>query len=143
ESAVDGIEVGGRNLVLDSGKEIVVEGWQVPYDFLLHEIDEHVGKEVVVSLDVKHNEGNVLKSFDFYFAKNLAGIGGFHLFRNAVTNEWTRVHKVITLTQAMVDNVDSVRFRSDGYSGTDRFDLYIRKVQIEKGTNPTDWRPAS
>src|SRR5699024_4656323 len=54
-------------------------------------------------------------------------------------NEWVKISSSDVITKSAVDSHSYVRICLEG-NGT--FEVYFRKIQLEKGTKATDWSPA-
>ena len=159
-SAVNNINVGGRNLILETG---TAKGWAYEtfnkddreftrgtaetkkvYIQSSESFNLEKGKQYTLSFDAKQN-GYVSTSEVFILPKTYATTG-IALHVTGFTTSTTYQHKVITFIPD--DSVTSlkncsVRFDNNGSKthGTKAI-LYIKNIKLEAGNKATDWSPA-
>ncbi|MDO0995378.1 phage tail spike protein [Staphylococcus borealis] len=144
ERKIDGVEVGGRNLLEDSAnikKDINDEMAGLKQFFRVDITNAHdklkLGDTVTISFDVEMEQGNILNVYDTNV--NYDFILGMNTFENIGTKK-QRVNFTKTLIKA---NKNSDKWYLDFYNKGDTDDKYtISNVKIEKGTIATDWTPA-
>ena len=144
--AVDGIEVGGRNLCLASNKEVTKDlstsGTVTTFGYLSDygKTNLTVGTNVVLSFDAKASTAGLK-------------VGGRYI-RNSSGDPVTTVPEVnvVTLTTGWVrytsefsisaTGADRLGFFTGGNTATSGT-VYIRNAKVEIGNKATDWTPAS
>lgn len=129
--AIEDIEVGGRNFVLESHKELS-RNTRLRYA-VSNDILRLAGKEVTISLDIKSTtseSGNVyIMELPSRYVTSQTDIDGF-------TNDWKRFSVVVTANSDISDLTDLTLTLASGS------DVSIRNVKAEKGNKATDWTPA-
>src|SRR5699024_678562 len=140
ETAIDGIEVGGRNLIPDSEKEVEIintttgEKWASTEKFDLEANQTYTfSAEIFIDSNVANSRTQI-----HYLPTN---IDYFTTYRSATPNVWTKITWQFTTTQEKKGAY--IRFDNDG-SKTEGLSSVVkfRKVKLEKGTKATDWTPA-
>lgn len=145
DTQVDNIEVGGRNLLLNSGsrayrKELEDSSsrynqyWFVDITSIDDKIE--VGDLVTISFDVKMTVGTILRTYD----------------RNAIidksigTNRWYNIGsekvRLAYTTEVTASNKGSSRHILAFYNNNNGDKFTIENIKIEKGNKATDWTPA-
>lgn len=149
-TAVDGIEIGGRNLFSGYGEEEIrisdywdgVGGYRTFSNKLTFNPAETVGETYTISLWAKSPNGTT----DLRLYNNNSNPRYFNFYTfltNSLGTEW----EYFTYTFTNVD-------KGDTYSSTDticnRIEIYapaqkgvlVKKIKVEKGNKATDWTPA-
>ncbi len=127
------LEIGGRNLLLDSEKERRANNTilNIPFDYT-----RMVGEGLfTISLEAKINSGDS-GGFDFYFRSN-AAIGEIPPTKEA-NQDWERFSHTWELTRTQIETILTVSVRTTLYQS----DILIRNIKVEKGNKATDWTPA-
>lgn len=143
EQAIDGIEVGGRNYMLNSSEEKYSGSREHMYYGRIDDALENIGEDelITISFDVKASTGDYLMAYNanrrgqWYFVPSPSGT-----FRGIGT-EWVR----LSFQAKVVFDED----RATGETQIEFFGTYdtgntfsIKNVKIEKGNKATDWTPA-
>ena len=152
---IDGISIGGRNLVADTSLNTIYSGVQNPdlgYKdvWSAKTIDIPTGTEYIVSFDAKADENIDIRCFFYSPNTTLTSESstGDHRGDNgtavtdgvsvvSITSEWKRYW--VKWTQTPATETKSVIIGRNS-SLTNR--VYIRAVKLEAGNKPTDWSPA-
>lgn len=158
-SAVDNIQVGGRNLVLGSGtgkgwryetfnkddREFTIENSNTSKNYIYSSFfDLEDGKQYTLSFDVKQN-GYVQNSEVHVLPDTFATTGIVYESGKFLVST-TYQHKVFVIGpkyHATSFKNCVVRFDNNGSTtpGTKAI-LYVKNVKLELGNKPTDWSPA-
>src|SRR5699024_1562266 len=154
EKKVDGIEIGGRNLLPNSkyfgqdvwvkylGSQIQVTDNDKSYNikmsggtslikgfYMLNELKTHYAREwVTLSIKLKNNGSPLV------LAHNWAAIGVQPSLETGYDDVYT------FYGQISVNAAGQIQFRTENVS--DNLDFDIEWIKIEKGNKPTDWTPA-
>lgn len=158
-SAIDNVQVGGRNLVLGSGtgkgwryetfnkddREFTIENSNTSENYIFSSFfDLEDGKQYTLSFDVKQN-GYVQDSEVYVLPDTFATTGIVYMSGKFLVST-TYQHKVFVIGpeyHATSFKNCSVRFDNNGSTtpGTKAI-LYVKNVKLELGNKPTDWSPA-
>lgn len=147
DNSINAIQVGGRNLLLDSAEEKTTSTPSfLDYDLLKETFVDLIGEQITISFDAKALVDDI-HIIDAYFRD---GINGGIIHQSVpftITGTYKRYSYTIVLSdfQALIPNNMQIRFRGNiyvpgGSSNTNGFS--IKNVKIEKGTKATDWTPA-
>lgn len=137
-STPEGIEIGGRNVVLKGNVEKNAIAGSVRYDISDYGKQSILDKQVCISFDAKGSEDLVC---DAYIRKT----SGFEYTSSVfnVTTEWNRFYAVV---RSASEDVQTVAIRNDIYvpggSENEGKTIYVRNVKVELGNKATDWTPA-
>lgn len=136
KSAVDGIQVGGRNLYLNSEPEKVYDREYTFYD-IVEIVKANLGNMLTYSMDVKVPiDGNV----DVYSLGNY-NIGIYKGF-TLVANTWTRISVTgVCRYDEGASSQDFCNLSIYGVYGSGRIPT-VRRLKIEHGNKATDWTAA-
>ena len=145
EQAIDGIEVGGRNLILDSAKELSGKGsrseFLATYD--LEPIFEKYGtdRKYSLSLELKSADTSNANSISVYMQN---GSGTKHNFVNKrveVSEEYRRfTFEGLTPSLSKETEIKSTLAFYGGYNTGNT--PIVKNVKLELGNKATDWTPA-
>lgn len=141
EGKIDGLEIGGRNLIPDSEKEVEI-------------INTTTTREVTKSTGTFNAEGNqtYIFSAEVFIDDNVADsrvqihylptdIDYEVAYKEVTPNTWTKITWQFATTQDKTDAY--IRFDNDGSMKEGlRSVVKFRKVKLEKGNKATDWSPA-
>lgn len=144
DSAVSGIQIGGRNLCLGTGTPSVNKFTGVTKTNVIYWVkDKSVleslkGKEIVISFDYdnQYTSGSLVSMAVYYFWKTL-------IVFNSSNKGQGHVEKKIKLKKedVTIDGTAAIYLqisRGDNYSGT----VTISNLKLEIGNKATDWSPA-
>ena len=128
KTAVDGIQIGGRNLLLNSGVVVTNSNYQVASYQVTEDIN--IGDTITLSIDA-----DVPKNCQIVLLNSAGGgAGGFGNLREGV-NVW--------------DNEKKVSIKKGGGflvyvigNNEGNKETTIRKIKLERGNKATDWSPA-
>lgn len=158
-SAVDNIQVGGRNLVLGSGtgkgwryetfnkddREFTIENSNTSENYIYSSFfDLEDGKQYTLSFDVKQN--GYVNNSEVYVLPDTYATTGIVYYSGQFPVSTTYQHKVFVIGpeyHATSFKNCAVRFDNKGSRtpGTKAI-LYVKNVKLELGNKPTDWSPA-
>lgn len=128
KTAIDGIQIGGRNLLLNSGVVVTNSNYQVASYQVTEDIN--IGDTITLSIDA-----DVPKNCQIVLLNGAGGgAGGFGNLREGV-NIWDNEKKV-SIKKGGVFLVYVVG-NNEGNKVTT-----IRKIKLERGNKATDWSPA-
>lgn len=137
EDAINGIEIGSRNYVLDSEKErydlesMSGGGGYVFYETILSPNDLNVGDSYCLSFEAKGVLDGTLATYGNNYNTY------FDTHRIGITTEWKRY----TIPKK-IDTVQGNNLYCEFWGVEHNLGIFIRKVKLEKGNKPTDWTPA-
>lgn len=132
------VEIGGRNLVLDSDVENKIEALNGFIEYAVSDFGQtlmKVGERFVIGFDAMSTVADVGIDSGLY-AESRAHDPADRIF---LTTDWVRYTVKVKLTS---DNVTKVMFTASEFSGTGDFAVSIKNVKVERGTVATDWTPA-
>ena len=137
-TAIDNISVGGRNFVLNSGREAQKE--RVANNvFELYTLSEHIHDLTpgvyMVSLFAKCTEGTA--SIDAYFRSSVTSVGVMATPQTIGPNYAKYVY-TLDNTNVNISEAIDLAIRYCGGSGK----ILIKNVKLETGNKVTDWTPA-
>lgn len=142
-SAINNIQIGGRNLCLGTGTPSVNQFTGVPQTNVIYRVkDKSVleslkGKEIVISFDYdnQYASGNYVSIVMYYFWKTLIVFGSSNKGQGHVEKK-IKLKEDVTIdgTAAIYLQISS----SNNYSGT----VTISNLKLEIGNKATDWSPA-
>lgn len=132
------VEIGGRNLVLDSGVENNIEALNGFIEYAISDFGQSlmkVGERFIIGFDAMSTVSDVGIDTGLY-AESRAHDPADRVF---LTTDWVRYTVKVQLTS---DNVTKVMFTASEFSGTGDFLVSIKNIKVERGTVATDWTPA-
>ena len=135
------IEIGGRNLVLNSDTELSVKNMYRTYALSEYGKKAVSGRTVTVSLDTCSDIDGV--TIDVYIRKVIDGTGSSCNKKASIRNvgmEYQRFSVVIDVQTS--DFIEQVAVRSNSASGTGystTATVYAKNIKVEIGNVPTDW----
>lgn len=132
------VEIGGRNLVLDSGVENKIEALNGFIEYAISDFGQSlmkVGERFIIGFDAMSTVSDVGIDTGLY-AESRAHDPADRVF---LTTDWVRYTVKVQLTS---DNVTKVMFTASEFSGTGNFLVSIKNIKVERGTVATDWTPA-
>ena len=144
---LDQLEIGGRNLVLNSGETINIKNTYDTNKYMLTDYGKEViaGKTVTISMDVMADD-ITNHTFQAYLRSTTASSGGTNgTTPNAISVPQTSFTRVSFTTQVLDSPtmlVLCVRNNSVSGNKNSTATLSVRRVKIELGTEATDWTPA-
>ena len=151
KSSIDGIEIGGRNLVLDTGimrTEIGVDSANITNsDGVLTlisngtelwkgspSIEVKAGVSYTVSIRAKAENLDVGLSMPLYY--DSFWHGPYKTYDKDTSGKW------VTISETFIPNTDSImRIAIHNHNNTTGI-AYYKQVKIERGNKATDWTPA-
>ena len=143
-TAIDGIQVGGRNLLKNSDREVSAIGGRefVQFADLAPIFEEHGIDEVYsLSLDLKSSDISTRRAIQVYMQNGSGTKYGFVNTYVIVTKEYQRF-KFEGLKPMLASPTETKAWLAFfGTYNTGNFPI-IRRVKIEKGNKATDWTPA-
>lgn len=138
--AIDDVEVGGRNFIINSSEEKSqtreTTNTFIDYDFSssLLECDS---ESFVVSYDAKCETESDNMTCAFYFRDDSASIVNYT--SKTLTANYTRYSDILTFKEGYsISNIVYTRFAINSGTGT----VYVKNVKLESGNKVTDWTPA-
>ena len=145
ETTVNNIQIGGRNLVLNSHEEKSVKNYYVTY-----EVSDYAktifkkGDKFTISFDAKSDINGI--TIDAY-TRNLTGGTGTRLNDVvSITNVGTSYKRYsLTITINSDLSLTNIAIRSQSNSGAgynENATLTVKNVKMEKGNKSTDWTPS-
>lgn len=141
DSKISNIEIGGRNLLLDTKDERTMTRVD-SNTWLVYEISEvllELGNEsLILSFDARTEEGITDLNLDMYL-RDEAGTAITAWRSNNLTAEYTHYSRDLVFKEGY-SAADTLRcqLRLNAGLGT----AYVKNVKLEKGNKPTDWTPA-
>lgn len=128
KKAIDGIQIGGRNLLLNSGVVVTNSNYQVASYQVTEDIN--IGDTITLSIDA-----DVPKNCQIVLLNGAGGgAGGFGNLREGV-NVWDNEKKV-----SVKKGGSFLVYVIGNNEGTK--ETTIRKIKLERGNKVTDWSPA-
>nr|DAX69128.1 MAG TPA: Minor structural protein 4 [Caudoviricetes sp.] len=140
KTAIDGIQIGGRNLLLNSKNEQYKEYRGTSEVYIIYQIASgqlEPNTQYTLSLEYKSED---LRSVDLFFVANDYTQSHYKNLPN--TNRlWKR--ETFTFTTNDKNPRGYIRIDNNGSDlGNVTSKLWTRLVKLEKGNKPTDWTPA-
>lgn len=139
-NAVNGIEVGGRNYILNSKAERNTSTNYLLYPLSINKY-ELEKSQVIISFEAKHREGSLPVTLHVYYRTSDGRNNGYSYGdRQETTTDYKRfVIKIDSdkIPDAM-DEYVNLAIRKNDSTNT----IYIRNVKLEKGNKATDWTPS-
>ena len=126
KTAIDGIQVGGRNLLLKSGATVSDKQYEIAIYKITEDID--LGETVTLTIEGDFAEG----CYPLLFAS--AGDGNLGVLQRGV-NIWNNTAK------RKISKGQFMYLYIIGNGNNDKLNT-IRKIKLERGNKPTDWTPA-
>lgn len=146
--AINDMEVGGRNYILDSEAEKTGYDTSYPvYNFIEGTLSNLLGKDVTVSFDAKADDSDGTHDIDVYLRNYDGVIRGSKSPVYTLGTEYVRYSHTFKLTESMMDAIQ-LRFRGNAFVGEmqnmnpTKGNFYVRRVKMEAGNKATDWTPA-
>ena len=130
---IDGLEIGGRNLILNSDEEVVIDNTYRSWNLVEKHHFSDRGIDYVLSFEGRaDNAGEIVRPY--------TGGGIIVTLANIeLTTEWKRYSVVVKLPSG---DFNQIRFHTGGYGGATNFRGEFRNLKLEKGNKATDWTPA-
>lgn len=141
-NAINNIQVGGRNLLINSNKTVGESASRefVQFADIAPIFDTYgINKQYTISFDIKSKNTSKANSIKVY-GQN--GSGARHNFSSSVTvtTQWQR--KYVVVTPVLSDNnLTQTMLAFYGTYDTGNIPI-VKNVKIEKGNKATDWAPA-
>ena len=159
KQVVEDIEIGGRNLILNSDFSKGVSYWNPAYDAstVLFSVENNiatftlgvsdatvlqtsailfeVGQEYTVSFDCRSDEYTAL-DYCYFIGQEGQGNKSFYIY--GITSEWKRIIYTFTSEISGLYRFGFGTNRNRNTAGS----FQLRNVKIEKGNKATDWTPA-
>ena len=141
---VESIDIGGRNLVLDSETERTFTNSIAQWNLSEYGIENVKNKSVTISFDAYTDEVN--SAFDFY----LRGVRddntvatGVHTVQNGLTDSYVRYSTTIDVGDTTYQTF-AIRAGKNSIAAnkSTTATYYIKNVKVEIGHKPTDWTAA-
>lgn len=141
QADIDGLEIGARNLLVNSEKTVGEDAVKefVQFADIAPIFDTYGLIEYTISFDIKSADTTNNNTVQVYCQN---GSGSRHNFNEyvTVTTEWQRLH--VTVTPVMNDeSLTESKLAFYGTYDTGNIPI-VRNVKIEKGNRATDWTPA-
>ena len=140
KTAVEGIQIGGRNYILDSGEERYKEYRGTSEVYIIYQIASgqlEPNTQYTLSLEYKSED---LRSVDLFFVANDYTQSHYKNLPNT-NGLWKR--ETFTFTTNDKNPRGYIRIDNNGSDlGNVTSKLWTRLVKLEKGNKPTDWTPA-
>jgi hypothetical protein len=141
KTAIDGIQIGGRNYILNSKNELYNEYRGTSESYIIYQIaGDTLEKNTTYILSLEYKSQD-LRSVDLFFinenvsqtpTKNIPNTNG----------EWKKETFMFT-TDSNLSPKGYIRIDNNGSAtGNVTSKLWTRLVKLERGNNPTDWTPA-
>lgn len=140
KTAIEGIQVGGRNYILNSKNERYKEYKGTIEDYIIYQIvGGTLEKNTTYTLTIEYKSEDV-RSVDLFFVANDYSQSHFKNIPNT-NGDWKR--KIFTFTTNDKTPNGYIRIDNNGSElGNVTSKLWTRLVKLEKGNTPTDWTPA-
>ena len=139
QADIDNLEIGGRNLYLNSEIERIVYRFTSldTYDIFA----DHIGKEVTISFDAMIYEGGVSRQLMMYaYQSNGISIAGSYNF--IPTDKWQRFSYTTTIKDWGIQNETYTPGAIGFYDYAGENIYVLRRIKMELGNRATDWTPA-
>lgn len=136
DSAVDGIEIGGRNLLLNSKGEFSKQNGSINLNISDYGKEILGGATVTISFDAKSDIETMIDTYPRY-GDSIAYTGikkGF-----AITTSYTRCSATLTLDASHEWTAWSIRSNGNVSGGSTTAIVTIKNVKLEIGNKATDW----
>ena len=131
KTAVEGIQIGGRNLLLNSGQKITNNNYNIATYFLTEELN--VGD--LLTITIKGQLGNGKTAFALY--DQLGNIEQCALF-----DKGGGIYQCTFNYKGYHNNSDKMRLTTWTYPSSVDVNSTIEWVKLERGNKATDWTPA-
>ena len=138
------IEIGGRNLVLNSDVECSFKNTYKTYELSEYGRKAVSGKTVTISLDACSDTAGI--TIDVYVRKIVDGTGSSCNAKASIKNVGTEYQRFFAVVEVEAsDYIVQAAVRSSASSGTGystTATVYAKNIKVEIGNVPTDWTPA-
>nr|DAX78198.1 MAG TPA: Minor structural protein 4 [Caudoviricetes sp.] len=140
KTAIDGIQIGGRNYILDSGEERYKEYRGTAEVYIVYQIvGGTLEKNTTYTLTIEYKSEDV-RSVELFFINEDYTQAANKKIPNT-NGEWKRDY--LTFTTDNNTPKGNIRIDNNGSElGNVTSKLWTRNVKLEKGNKPTDWSPA-
>ncbi len=136
ETDFNNLEIGGRNLVLDSERIIAIDNNYRGYNLSIDSIKDLEGEKVAVSFEARSLDGDS----DIVRVYWRGGNSTSYFKNQPLTSKWERYIIVTEITKSVADTENTqIAFHTNDAT---KFKGEFRKVQVERGTKAQDYRPA-
>lgn len=145
KNSVDSIEVGGRNLVLNSEDEVSFKNTVQTFPLSVYGIQNIKNRQVTVSFDAATDEAGT--GIDFYLRTAVVNGTGQNASNiipvNNLTTKYVRYSGVTTATDldAMTLAIRSTT-AATGSIHSSTATIYVKNIKVEFGNKSTDWTAA-
>lgn len=140
KTAIEGIQIGGRNLLLNSKNEQYKEYRGTSEVYIIYQIASgqlEPNTQYTLSLEYKSQD---LRSVDLFFVANDYTQSHYKNLPNT-NGLWKR--ETFTFTTNDKNPIGYIRIDNNGSDlGNVTSKLWTRLVKLERGNTPTDWSPA-
>ena len=140
---LDALEIGGRNLLRDSGAERTTTRF-ISVD-TYEDLAEYIGENVVVSFDLRIETDGVLREINCAYAyqENGISIASYGLYCTpSQLGAWQRFSVYTQVKDWGIVNPAYTKGAIAFYDYIGANHYSIRNIKIEKGNKSTDWTPA-
>ena len=133
EDAINNIQIGGRNLLRNSGQKITNNN----YDIAVYELTEKIEEGEEVSITIKGKLGTGKTSFAVYNSGGLVDLG---VLTKKENNLYQGIFKWLNKKNQEIADGRTLNIWTY-YSNVD-VESTIEWIKLERGNKPTDWTPA-
>lgn len=141
---IDNLDIGGRNLVLNSGEEISFAYKIAIFDLSEYGTQNAKNRQITMSFDAYTDEpGTGIDFYMRYVNDSGNGVAVGRSYANDLTDTYTRYSATIDVADVNLTQFAILTGPNAGAQNwSETATIYVKNVKVELGNKATDWTPA-